>query len=107
VTSQLQKDLLTKADDDLVDVVIELSPPASPAPSSGMSRAERAVALKQRFTQAAEPVEQRIRSVGGRVVEQAWINQTLRAQVPAGKVDQVVDADEVASIDRPERLTRD
>jgi hypothetical protein len=106
VTGTLRQNLLSKADDDLVDVVIELTPPASPGPQNE-SRAERTVALKQQFSRVAEPVEQRILSAGGKVLEHAWINQTLKARVPAGKVDQIVDADDVASIDVAHHLSRE
>jgi hypothetical protein len=107
LTRQLAERLHGKAHDALVDIIVELDAPPPAAPSPGASRAAKATAHRERFLQIAGPVEQRIQSLGGDVIEHAWINQTLRARVPAGMVDQIVDAEGVVSIDVAEPITRD
>ena len=107
LTRVLEENLGRKADDEPIDIVIELNAAPDPRPAAGQSREERTNAAREAFKAIAAPVEQRIQSVGGEVLGQAWINQTLRARVPAGKVKEIVDAEGIASIDLPEQLTRD
>jgi hypothetical protein len=107
LTRQLEESLHGKAHDAFVDIIVELDAPPPAAPPRGASRAAKATAHRERFLEIAAPVERRIQSLGGEVIEHAWINQTLRARIPVGMVDRLVDAEGVASIDVPERITRD
>jgi hypothetical protein len=107
LTRKLEEILHGKAHDAVVDIIVELDSPSRAAPPPSGSRAAKVTALRERFLEIAAPVEQRIQSLGGQVIEHAWLNQTLRARIPVGMVDRLVDAEGVASIDVPERITRD
>jgi hypothetical protein len=65
------------------------------------------MAVRKQFHDITASVEERINELGGEVIEHAWINKTLRARMPAGKVGQIEDADGVAGLDLPEHITRD
>jgi hypothetical protein len=47
------------------------------------------------------PVEEAINESGGKVVDWAWINNTVLAHVPAGGVEQLCELDKVATLDVP------
>jgi hypothetical protein len=63
--------------------------------------------LKAAFSASAAPVAERIANLGGEVTGEAWINQTVRARVPAKHVDQIADLDEVSVVDVPRALEAD
>jgi hypothetical protein len=86
---------------DLLEVILQLE---SPVASSAHSRAEKIVAMKEAFNQDAASVEEAVRSVGGEITGRAWINQTLRARVPAQKIKDLCDLEKVAAVDAPRAL---
>ena len=90
-----------------VDVVVELSPGSAPEPSRKLSRQERVSFLKEMFSRDAGPVEEIIEKTGGQVTGRAWINQTLRATVPAEALKQLSKLEQVGSLDVPHRLESD
>lgn len=91
---------------ELVDLVVELHPAAAGA-GDDAPREARIAAARDAFGLASSPVEQAIRSVGGEVVGTAWINQTLRARVPAGAVASLAALPEIRLLDVARPLTAD
>ena len=91
-------------DNDLVDVVVELVP--EPTPSEG-SRENRIQSLKNAFNRKASVVAETVHQLGGEVLEEAWINQTLRARVPAKGVQQLAELSGVHAVDTPRALQQD
>ena len=90
------------ADDDLVELVVELERVASA--EAGLSRAAKIAAHKDAFERQSAPVAAAITEAGGEVVGRAWINQTLKARVPRHAVETVARLDEVAQVEAPRRL---
>ena len=87
-------------DSDLVEVILQLEAPSnSPGASTVRSRADKIVAMKEAFSHDAASVEDAVRNVGGEVTGRAWINQTLRARVPAQKVKDLCELEKVATVD--------
>jgi len=103
-TAKIKSKLVTKLENaeasDLLEVIFQLKSSGEPhvAPNA-QSRAEKIVAMKEAFNQDAAPVEEAIRQVGGEITGRAWINQTLRARVPAQKVKDLCDLKKVAAVD--------
>ncbi|HEY6730199.1 MAG TPA: hypothetical protein VI039_04155 [Solirubrobacterales bacterium] len=85
------------APDDLLDVIVELSP--DPA-----SESESMAAEKESFEKAAEPVDEAISRHGGEVIDKAWINRTLLAKIPAAKVAELTSLDEIVALDAPRQI---
>jgi hypothetical protein len=54
-----------------------------------------------------EPVAEAIEGVNGRVVDSVWLNQTVRAVVPAEAVDELTTAPGVVRISLPTRIEPD
>ncbi|SRR5712691_210604 len=109
VSQKLSADLASQLDsaktDDLLDVVVELKhhvPDSDETVGSGGISA-----FKEFFRRRAEPIEQLIRSSGGEVLGEAWINSTLRARIPARAVSDVGAVDAVTAIDVPHRIELD
>jgi hypothetical protein len=99
---------LAQADaDDVLDVVVELDPQTEPAAATPQSRREQIALRKETFIHDVAPVEEAIHEAGGEVVDRAWINQTVRARVPAQGVEQLSELDKVAALDVPRRLEAD
>lgn len=86
------------APDELIDVVVELEPVAD---------ASDAGALRAAFDRSAAPVLDAIRAAGGEVLGQAWINQTVRARVPAERLEDVAGLAPVMVVDVPHRIEPD
>jgi len=107
LTKQLRDRLNNTPDDSLVEVVVEIYPGPSTPRIPGTSRQQAIAQGRQQFLQAVAPVEQRIQSLGGEVLEQAWLNQTLRVRLAARHVDQLTEPECVASVDTPGRLARE
>ena len=107
LTKELRAHLDSASDDSLVEVILEIrnSEPISFAPDA--SRQSRIAAGRQQFLDAVEPVQDRIRQLGGQVLDQGWLNHTLRARVPARTVGQLAEAECVTSVDVPARLSRE
>ena len=81
MTRSLESALQEAASDDRVGVVIELAHRPGPLPS--LPRSERVRTWKDQFAKAAEPVEDAVRAVGGRIMDAAWINPD-RTPLPTG-----------------------
>lgn len=107
--AKLKPDLTTRlaqaAAEDVLDVVVEMD--AQPAAAAPQSRSEQITLRKEKFDHDVVPVEEAIHEAGGEVVGRAWINQTVRARVPAQGVEQLSELEKVAALDVPRRLEAD
>lgn len=103
--SEKLTETLEKTDaSDLLDVIIELHHQAESASASStrsLSRNEKIEAMKNAFTRNVAPVEEAVRKVGGEVTGHAWINQTVRARIPADRVRELSEHEHVAVLDAP------
>lgn len=94
---------------DLIDVIIEL--PRSPIPTRSLpSNAPREESLRQlidEFASLSAPVRQTIERVGGEVLGQAWINNTLKVRVPASSLTELDQTEHVTLLDTPDQITRE
>ena len=106
LTPVLIERLDSAAGEPLIDVVLEIRADA-PSPAKTRSREDAIAATKQRFSEAAQPVEQQVAKLGGEILERAWISGSIRVRVPVSCVRELADADGIASIDVPHKITRD
>ena len=88
------------AEGEVLDVVVELQV-RQVEPTPGATREGRIEGVRQGFERDAAAVEAAIRSAGGTVTAQAWINQTIRASVPVEALAVVAELDEVVTLDVP------
>ena len=91
---------------ELVDLVLELQPVAPPS-ATGVSRAEAIAQMREAFDREAAPVAAAIEGAGGHVTDSVWINQTLRASIPAGGVGPLTDLGAVLLLDLSRAVERD
>lgn len=101
ISEKLTEKLEATGTSDLLDVIIELYPHAESAASHIQSRSEKIAAMKEAFTRNVAPVEEVVRNIGGEVTGHAWINQTVRARVPADRVRELCEHERVAVLDAP------
>ena len=102
ISEKLTEQLKGMSASDLLDVIIELHPhDESAAAASTLSRNEKVAALKDAYTRNAAPIEEAVRKIGGEVTGHAWINQTVRARVPADRVRELSEHERVAVLDAP------
>ena len=83
----------------LLDVIVELD--ANPDEATDMATA------KEAFERAALPVSEAISGYGGQVLEGAWINNTLRARMPAKAVSDLAGTAGVSAVDVPHAIEPD
>lgn len=106
-TPDLGAQIQEVGEDEVIEVVVELTPLVSPAPSAKQSRTEKIAAQKQAFSDAAKPLRELITSQGGEITGEAWITNSLRARVSARTLRALGRAKPVAAIDVPHRLSRE
>lgn len=109
--------------DEALDIVVELAPThvaggaaARDAAAGGglvgegtaaASRANTIDERKAAFTERSEPLEHEIVTLGGEVLGRTWLNETLRAMVPADAVRSLGTMDGIALLDVPRDLVPD
>jgi hypothetical protein len=86
-----------------IELVVELQP-IPPSQFDAASHEDYIAMLRDAFEREAAPVEAAILSAGGEVLGGAWLNQTLRARMPAGKVRDLAGISEIALLDLPRGL---
>lgn len=104
VSPRLAQTLEESHDEAMVELVIELEPPAPPAGPATLSAGDRIGVLKTAFQLAVEPVERGIRAAGGETVGLAWINQTVKARVPKAAVPMLSGLEAVRRLDLTDRI---
>ena len=107
LSAQLGQVLQSKDPSDFVEVIVELYPSEEPEAATAQTRDEKIAQSKRAFDLRIVPLHETIKSIGGEITGQAWINETLRVRVPADKVSVLSDHAEVAKIDVPHRLGLD
>ena len=90
-----------------VEVVIELNPVAKAFSNSNLLRSEKIALVKQDFMKEFEPVEKLILEQGGDILGAVWLNQTIKAKLPANSLEQIAQLKEIKAIDLPQPLTND
>jgi hypothetical protein len=109
--AKLTPDLATRlaqADaDDVLGVVLELDPHSELPTAAPQSREEQIALRKETFNHDVVPVEEAVREAGGEVAGRAWINQTVKARVPAQGIVQLSELEKVATLDVPHNLEAD
>ena len=99
ISSDLASQVDVAEDSKLLDVVVELD--GEVASASDITQAKAA------FSRVAGPVTDLISSLGGEVVEGAWINHTLLARLPAARIPELARLDHVTVVDVPHALRPD
>ena len=107
ITSNLKTHLQHNPSEGNVEVVIELCPVAKSESLSTLSRKEKIAIHKEKFNEEFSEVSKVISSQGGTVIESVWLNQTVKASVPATSVNKLAALKEVAAIDLPHKLASD
>jgi hypothetical protein len=108
ISESLAERLHSSADDDMVELVVELdTPPPTTAPARESSRRERTTAVREAFETGSRPLESEIESAGGEITGRAWINQTVRARLPKRAVAAVTERREVRRLDTTRRIEAD
>jgi hypothetical protein len=106
-TPKLSEAASSAGSDDSLDVVLELKEVNRPSAPSTLSRAEQIQLTKKSFSQQVQPLKEKIASLGGEVVNEAWLNSTISARVPKRGLEALEHDDQVASIDLPRAIERE
>jgi len=104
LSSSLVELLSTLRPVDIVDVVIELR---QTSVAIGGSRQERVSGRQLQFTDASRPVKAAVTAAQGEVVDEAWLNGTLRVRVPASAIEMLAELAVIELIDTPVPISVD
>jgi hypothetical protein len=107
VSERLAAALAVTPPEDAVEVIIELRVPVESPDALPGSRAERIAARRAAFEEWSASVTEHLRSVGGELVDKAWLNSTLKGIVRAHTVPELAEDDKVERIDSSTRLVAD
>lgn len=99
VTEDLQQVLENCNSKTEIDVIIELNPPMQGIQGNGSSRAESVAQRKFVFNQMLQPIVAYINTIGGNVLNSAWINHTIKARVKKSYIDELAKINTVTTID--------
>lgn len=103
LSPSLKKRLDRAAPGEMIEVVVELHPTPI-LEGAAADRDERIAALHDAFAQRAAPLEAVVRASGGEVTGAVWLNETIRARVPAATVAALSGHPEVMLVDLPRAL---
>jgi hypothetical protein len=106
ISQPLAESLRDPHGDDWLDVIVELGAPEV-THDPLVSRAAHISACKEAFARHAGPVVDRIRTLGGEVTDQAWINGSLRARLAKNMVPALSSENLVTRLDLPRGLKAD
>jgi hypothetical protein len=106
-TPVLDKAASTAASDDPLHVVLELKDIDKMPTSATASRAEQIQFTKQSFAKHIQPLKEKIVSLGGEVLNEAWLNSTISALVPKHGLQELEQDERVQSIDLPRAIERE
>jgi hypothetical protein len=90
---------------DELDVVFELSATETSDAEPAKSRGERIALMQDAFNRNSIGLERAVQEAGGKIIDKAWINQTVRARVPAQALENLGRLESVLLIDAPRELT--
>jgi hypothetical protein len=99
VTPELEQLAGSQEAEDLLDIVVELV--QVPAAAQSVEQ------LRQSFGSMRAPVDKTISELGGTVTDEAWINHTLRARIPARGLRELSQLATVRALDVPHKLEAD
>lgn len=101
ISSELAEQLKTAGPGEPIEVIVELDPlPALPGTGS---RAERVAQLRKNFDTTLASV---VRYLGpdGRILDSAWINSTIRAELTRDQIKKLEGVENVSRIDFPRAI---
>lgn len=107
LTDKLVEHIGKAAAEDMLEVILELDPTRGReiiAESGEMSRQDRIAKLREDFTRQAASVASAIEKAGGEIIDEAWINKTLKVRLPVESIGQITDDETVTSVDLPETI---
>jgi hypothetical protein len=106
LTHQLAEHI-EKTAEDMLEIIVELDPARGEqivSESGEMSRQDRIAKLREDFADQSAAVTSAIEKAGGEILDQAWINKTLKVRVPVKNIDSITGEKEVTSVDLPETV---
>jgi hypothetical protein len=109
LTAKLAEQLDRADASDLLEIILELRRPQAESATTQetRSRSEKIAALKESFSREVTPVEEAVRKLGGEVTGRAWINQTVRARMPAQGVRELSEHEKISVLDIPHSIKSD
>lgn len=84
-----------------VEAIIQVTVPAS---TETLKRERKIPEYRQAVEEALRPVAILVRDLGGDVLDEAWINATLRVKLPVESFGPLTDDAAVTRVDLPSRL---
>jgi len=99
VTPELEQLAGSQEAEGLLDIVVELE--QDPAAAQSVEQ------MQQSFGRMRAPVDKTILELGGTVTDEAWINHTLRARIPARGLPDLSQLATVRALDVPHKLEAD
>jgi hypothetical protein len=94
------------ADDERVDVVVELTP-RDLASGDAAGAADKVEWMKTTFAEQSEPICAVVRSLGGDVNAGLWLDETLRVSLPRHSIGELARVDGIHALDVARGLSRD
>jgi Cu/Ag efflux pump CusA len=102
ISKSLQQYLL-KTRPSTVEVVVELHTISSHQ-YPFLSKQEKIKSIKQSFNEDLEIINHVLQDNGGKIIDTAWINKTVKIMIPVQGLDELANIQSVEIIDLPHQL---
>jgi len=102
ITDVLKK-YLEKENPESVTVIIELSPDHPVLPHS-VSKKEKMQSMKDNFNFQMSSLVSEVKSMGGDIIDAAWLNKTAKVQLPTNSLNKLAEIKSIELIDLPRQL---
>ena len=103
ISDDLAQRLETVDPRELIEVIVELEPPAVKSVTG--SRAERTAALREGFDETLANITGPIAPEHGKVLESAWINSTVKAMLTRDEIHDLESNELVRRMDSPRAIS--
>jgi hypothetical protein len=108
ITNKFSKSIqqyLERTKSSTVEVIVELQ--HTSYPSSSLSKQERIKSIKQSFNTDLEIISNVLQDKGGKIIDSAWINKTVKLMIPVNGLTDLANIKSVEIIDLPQQLKLD
>lgn len=111
LTPDLSRQLARTKESEMLDIIIEVRQSDCSLNESlkneKLSRQEQILVRQKNFDNQSAPIEDVVQQVGGEIVGRVWINQTLKARVPAKSVKKISEHRNISILDLPHLIEKD
>jgi 3-methyladenine DNA glycosylase AlkC len=104
--SKLLHQYLEKEQPSTVEVIVELKN-TPPVRNAAISKQEKIKFIKKSFSDELDNINKALEETDTKIIDTAWINKTIKMQIPVSSLEKLSGIKSVENIDLPQQLKKD